>query len=118
MNHTMAILHRTSIRCLAIALFIGLLLLPLALPLRILVLAGGALIWTFLEAGTLKPVGLGRHSLSSTLIWGIGLAAAITGIDEVVRTPIEQLLGMKPDYSAMARSRAVRKPRSKCSALP
>lgn len=96
----MAILQRLPARCLAIVLFLGVLMLPATIPLRVLVLACAALIWTFVEAGHLKPVGLSRHRLSSTLIWGVGLAVAITGIDEAVRPPIEQLLGMKPDYSA------------------
>lgn len=96
----MTILHQKPIRFLAIVFFLGLLFLPVTIPLRVLVLAGAALIWTLLESGNLKPVGLGRHRLSSTLIWGVGLAVAVTVLDEVVRPPIEQLLDMKPDYSA------------------
>jgi membrane protease YdiL (CAAX protease family) len=92
-------LHRKSIRCLALALFLGLLVLPVAIPLRVVVLACAAMIWTLLEARSLKPIGLGRHRLAWTLIWGVGIAVGVTAFGEVLQPLIEHLLGMRSDYS-------------------
>jgi uncharacterized protein len=95
----MAFMNRTSTRCFAIVVFLGFLVLPVAIPLRVLLLACAALIWTLLESRNLKPVGFGRHRLASTLVWGVGLAVAVTAVGEVVQPLIERLLGMQPDYS-------------------
>lgn len=93
------ILARPSIRPLTVILFLVLLVLPIAIPLRVLVLAGAALIWTFLEAGNLKPLGLGRRGLASTLGWGVGVAIAVTVLGEAFAPLIERVLSMKSDYS-------------------
>lgn len=96
----MTFLRRTPIRCLAVVLILGLVFLPIPIPFRIAVLAGAALVWTYLEAGSLAPIGLRRRRrLPTTLLWGIGVAVAVTVFDEVTRPTIEQLLGIKPDYS-------------------
>lgn len=90
-------LNRTPIRCLALVLFLGFSLVP-AIPLRVLVLACAALIWTFLEAGNLKPIGLGRHRPTAILIWGIGIAVGVTVVAEVLEPLIDHVFGLKPDY--------------------
>lgn len=70
-NEMKDLLDRKSIRLLAIALFSGLLVVAVPIPFRILVLAFAALGWTLLEAGNLRPLGLGRHRLRPTPIWGL-----------------------------------------------
>lgn len=68
-----------------------------------------ALIWTLLEAGDLKPVGLGRHRLKTSFIWGIGISIAVTVIGGLLEPLIERIFGLKPDYTgygALAGNRA------------
>lgn len=96
---TMAFLDRTSTRCLAILLFLGLLVLPVTIPLRVVLLACAALGLTALEARSLKPIGLGPHGLASTLAWGVGIAIGITALGEVLQPLIERLLDVRSDYS-------------------
>lgn len=86
-------------RCLAIVLCLGFLVLPVSIPFRVVMLACAALAWTFLEAGKLKPLGLGRHNPGLTLLWGVGIAITVTVVGEIVQPLIEQLLGMRSDYS-------------------
>lgn len=95
----MPLLSRKPVRCLSIALMIGFFSLPVTLPFPVLIAAGLALIWTFLEAGSLAPIGLGRHRLSSTLAWGVGIFVAVSLFGEIVQPTIERLLGIKVDYS-------------------
>lgn len=95
-----AFLNRTPVRCLVIVTLIGLLVLPSSIPLRVLVVACAALVLTFLEAGSLQPLGLARHRLRSTLIWGIGIALAVIAIGEIINPLIERLLGIRTDLSA------------------
>lgn len=93
------LLQRTPVRCLSIALMIGFLFLPVPAFYRVLVVAGLALIWTLLEAGSLGPLGLRRHRLSSTLIWAFGIFVAGSGLGEILQPLIEYVLGIKIDYS-------------------
>lgn len=86
-------------RFLAIGLFFTPIFVPLGLPLTVVLLAVGVLVWTFFEAKSLKPIGLGRQRLKPTLIWGIGLAIALTLVGEIVQPIIERLMGMRSDYS-------------------
>lgn len=78
---------------------VALLFVPAAIPLRVLLLAGLALMWTFVEAGRLAPVGLKRHGWRSTLLW-TGFVTA-TGIlfGEVGQPALEWLLRARVDYS-------------------
>ena len=95
-----SLLNRKSTRCLAIAIVFGLLILPVTIPLRVILLACIATIWTWMEAGNLKPLGFSRHRLSSTLIWGIGIAVAVTVFGAAFLPLIRQLLGVRSDLSA------------------
>lgn len=95
-----AFLNRTWVRCFAIALFVSLLFLPFQIPLKVVVLACGALIWTFMEAGNLRSIGMRRHRLAPTLIWGVGFAGAVIVVGAIVQPIIEWLTGLKPDHSA------------------
>lgn len=60
--------RRMPARWLAVATMVALLFLPVAIPLRVLLLAGLALLWTFMEAGKLAPLILRRHGWRSTLL--------------------------------------------------
>lgn len=93
-------LDRTSVRITVILILFGLLVLPVTIPLRVLVLACAALVWTHFEAGNLRPLGLARHSLRSTLIWGVGISVAAIAIGAVVQPQIEKLMGIRSDLSA------------------
>lgn len=95
----MNLMHRTPIRLLAIALLPILLFSPIGIPLRVVVLACAAVIWTLVEARSLSPLGLGRHPLIPTLVWGVGLAVVLTIVGEVADPLIELLTNAKPDYS-------------------
>lgn len=70
--------RRAPLRCVALATIVALLFVPVAIPLRVLLLAGLALLWTFAEAGRLAPVRLRRPGWRPTLLWAGGVAA--TGI--------------------------------------
>lgn len=93
-------LSRTPTRCLGIALLLGLLVAPVVIPLRVVTLACAALVWTFIEAGNLRPLGIGRRPLKLTVIWGFSLAVAVIVFGWVVQPAIEHALDMRPDYSA------------------
>ena len=91
--------RRTPVRCLGLAAIVASLFAPITIPLRVLLLAGLALLWTFVEAGRLAPVGLRRHGWWSTLLW-TGVVTA-TGIlfGEVGQPLLEWLLRARVDYS-------------------
>lgn len=99
MKTGIAFLSRMPARCLGIALLLGLLVAPVPIPLRVVILACAALVWTFIEATNLRPIGIGRRRLKSTLIWGFGLAAAVILFGMIVQPAIEHAVGMRPDYT-------------------
>jgi uncharacterized protein len=92
-------LRRRWIRCTSIVILLALLYLPLQIPFRVLLLAGAALIWSFLEAGDLRPLGLGRHAVKATLIWAVALFALITTAGHLVQEFLYYVLDQKPDLS-------------------
>lgn len=94
------LLSRNDVRCLAIAVVFGLVFLPLAIPFRVILLACAAMIWTRMEAGSLEPLGFGRHRLASTLIWSFGIVVAMIAFGSALLPFIERLLGMRSDLSA------------------
>lgn len=94
------LLNRTSVRCVAILLFLGLLVVPASIPFRVLLLACAALGWTVLATGSLKPLGLARSGLRVTLASGIGIAVAVTVLGEISQPLIDWALGIQSDYSA------------------
>ncbi|MBB4858729.1 membrane protease YdiL (CAAX protease family) [Novosphingobium chloroacetimidivorans] len=98
-NAPKTLLERPLSRCMVIMLFLGLLVLPASIPFRVVLLAGGALVWTWLEARNLKPIGLGRKRPGLTLLWGVGIAVAVTAFGEIVQPVIERAFGMQSDYS-------------------
>tara|TARA_Y100000815_G_scaffold267583_1_gene287315 strand:+ start:349 stop:999 length:651 start_codon:yes stop_codon:yes gene_type:complete len=91
--------RRTLVRCLALATMVALLFAPVAIPLRVLLLAGLALLWTFVEAGRLAPVGLRRRGWRSTLFWTSVVTATGILFGEVGQPLLEWLLGTHVDYS-------------------
>jgi membrane protease YdiL (CAAX protease family) len=95
-----ALLNRTSMRVLVTVIIFGLLVVPIPIPLRVLVLACSALIWTFLEAGSINPLGFSRHPPRSTLIWGVGIAIVMIAIATFIQPQIERLLGIRSDLSS------------------
>lgn len=95
-----SVLNRTSIRCLAIAIVFGLLILPVPIPFRVILLACLATIWTWAEAGDLKPLGFSRPRLAPTLIWSFGIFVAMIVFGSVLLPLIQQALGMRSDLSA------------------
>jgi uncharacterized protein len=94
-----AFMQHWVVRCLSIALLSGLLFLPVRIPLRVLVVAGVAILWTLLEARSLAPLGLRRHSVRSTLIWALGITVVLALLAELVMPLIEHILGMQRDFS-------------------
>ncbi len=94
-----ALLTGKPARAMSIVLFLVLLVVPIAISLRVLVIASAALIWTLFEAKGLDPLGLGRRRWTQTLIWGFGLAVAVNLFGEASQPLIERLLGMRSDYS-------------------
>lgn len=103
-------LQRTPVRCAAIVLLLALLFGPFSIPLRVLVLAGAALTWTFVEAGNLQPLGMGRHRLRAILLWGVGGAIGIIGLGQVILPFLMKLLQVQidlSDYGALAGNSAV-----------
>lgn len=95
----MAVLTKPPVRFLAIALIFGLLFIPAPIPYRVIMLAGAALFWTFLETRTLQPIGLGRHHLWSTMLWAISIAVGVVALAQVVEPIINRLFGVHPDLS-------------------
>ena len=96
----MTVLNRKPIRGLATAILLVALFQPVvAIPFRVLVLACVALVWTFLEARSLKPIGLGRHRLTTTLAWAVGIAVGVTALSHLVEPLINTLLGVQSDLS-------------------
>lgn len=86
-------------RCLALATIVALLFAPVTIPLRVLLLAGTALLWTFVEAGRLAPVGLRRHGWRSTLLWTGAVTATGILFGEIGQPLLEWLVGIRVDYS-------------------
>lgn len=95
----MTILQRTPIRCLAIALVVGLLFIPAPIPLRVLVLASAALLWTYLETRSLAPLGLGPHRPSTTVAWGVAIFVAAVAVGAAAQEVAEFGFGVKADMS-------------------
>ncbi|WP_103097095.1 CPBP family intramembrane glutamic endopeptidase [Novosphingobium guangzhouense] len=93
------LLRRTPVRCLALATMLALLFAPVAIPLRVLLLAGLALMWTFVEAGRLAPVGVRRHGWRATLLWTGGVTGTGILFGEVGQPLLEWLLATHVDYS-------------------
>lgn len=92
-------MNRMPVRLFAIALMFGLLFAPITIPYRVLLLACAALFWTFLEARSLAPLGLGRHGLTETLIWGVLLAIGVTALGQITEPVLNWLFGIKSDLS-------------------
>lgn len=80
-------------------LILGLVFIPVPIPYRVIVLAGAALLWTFMETRTLQPIGLGRHHPRSTIFWAISIAAGVIALGQAVEPVINWLLGVHPDLS-------------------
>ncbi len=95
-----SVLNRRWGRCLAVTIVFGLLILPVPIPFRVILLACLASIWTWAEAGNLKPLGFSRHRLSSTLIWSFGIFVVMIVFGSVLLPLIQQVLGMRSDLSA------------------
>lgn len=93
-------LDRTPVRCLAIAVIFGLLVMPVPIPHRVIVLACAAVIWTWMEAGDLKPIGFSRHHLLSTLAWSVGIAVVLIAFGAIFIPVMQRLLEMRSDLSA------------------
>lgn len=103
-------LKRTPVRCASIVLLLALLFGPVSIPLRVLVLACGALAWTFFESRSLQPIGMGRHRPRATLLWGVGGAIGIIGLGQVVLPFLMKLAKVEIDlsgYGALAGNSAV-----------
>jgi uncharacterized protein len=94
-----AFMQHWVVRCLSISLLFGLLFIPVRIPLRVIVIAGVAILWTLLEARSLAPLGLRWHSVRSTLIWALGITVALALLAELVMPLIEHALGMQRDFS-------------------
>jgi uncharacterized protein len=93
------VMQHWIVRCLSIALLTSILFIPVKIPLRVLVMAGVAILWTLIEARSLAPIGLRRHSVRSTILWAIGVTVALAVLAELVMPLIEHLLGMHRDFS-------------------
>lgn len=95
----MTLLTRAPVRCAVLVALLVLLFAPVPIPWRVLVLAGAALVWTRVEAGTLAPLGLGRHGWRATLGWAAGLFLAGLISGELVQPAVARLFGTPIDYS-------------------
>jgi len=95
----MVALSKTPARVIGIALLLILLFAPIAIPYRVVALALAAMVWIWLEAGSLKPIGLGRHRIASTLMWGFGIFIGVTIFGAVSEPVFDRLLGLKADYT-------------------
>lgn len=95
----MAIFEKKPLRLIGLALIFGLLFSPVAIPYRVLGLSCAAILWTFLEARSLKPIGLGRHGLGPTLTFGILLAVGVIILGQATQPVINWLFGVQSDLS-------------------
>ncbi|WP_164913502.1 type II CAAX endopeptidase family protein [Sphingomonas sp. UV9] len=96
----MTSLNRKPIRGLVIAVLLIILFQPVvAIPFRVVLLACAALVWTFLEARSLNPIGLSRHGLTKTLAWAVGIAVGVTALGYILEPVINKLLGIQTDLS-------------------
>lgn len=96
---SMTSLTTLPVRLAAIMVILGLVFVPVPIPYRVIVLAAAALLWTFLEAPTLRPIGLGRHHPRPTILWAISIAAVVLALGQAVEPVINWLLGVHPDLS-------------------
>jgi membrane protease YdiL (CAAX protease family) len=83
----------------AVVLFVGLLFIPAEIPYRVLALAFAAVLWTFLEARSLEPIGLGRHPIGKTLVFGFMLAVGITVAGQILEPAVNWIFGVESDLS-------------------
>lgn len=92
-------LGKSPIRIVAIVIIFGTLFAPFPIPFRVILLSAAALIWTYLEARTLAPIGLVRHGLRPTLAWAVILAVGVTAFGQVTEPAINWLFGVHSDLS-------------------
>ncbi|HTG39007.1 type II CAAX endopeptidase family protein [Sphingomonas sp.] len=93
------ILNKTPVRCIGVLVIFGLLFLPVALPMRVLMLAAVALLWTYLAAGNLTSIGLSRHPLVPTVAWAAGIAITVLAFGHFIQPVLNRSLGSDIDLS-------------------
>jgi uncharacterized protein len=97
----MTMLKRSAVRLALLLLVAAIILAPVRIPYRVLIVAAGALALTWVECGSLAPLGLKRHGWRATLGWALALALFAAGlIGEVVQPLIERALDQPADYSS------------------